>query len=100
MGKYTLRIRDPSLDQILQAIPAGQRNTQIERALRAHFLPGGLADVLERLERLAQATATHTGGIDRPTAPTPPDRAFTPSATPAVAKGMTAALGKLFEADA
>lgn len=97
VGKYTLRIRDPRLDQILQALPAGQRNALIERALRAHFLPGGLADLVERLDRVISDKAF----MDRPTEPQPhsPDRAFTPSATPAVADGMHMALGKMFVND-
>ncbi|AUW92624.1 hypothetical protein BXT84_00545 [Sulfobacillus thermotolerans] len=100
MGKYTLRIHDPCLDQILQALPAGQRNAQIERALRAHFLPGGLADLLERVD--AVIAIANKGVIDRPTEPqslTPTDRAFTPSVTPAVAEGMHMALGKMFVND-
>lgn len=98
MGKYTLRIRDPSLDQILQALPAGQRNAQIERALRAHFLPGGLADLVERLDRVISGNA----GIESATASqaiSPKDRTFTPTVTPAVADGMHMALGKMFVDD-
>ncbi len=93
MGKYTVRIRDPRLDRVLQALPAGQRNAQIERALRAHFLPGGLADLVERLD----AMIANKAFIDRPTAPA--DRAFTPSVTPAVTDGMQMALGKLVDDD-
>lgn len=98
MGKYTLRIHDLGLDQILRAMPAGQRNAQIERALLAHFLPGGLADVLERLDNVIADKAS----IDRSTTPqpiSPTDRAFKPSATPAVADGMLMAMGKMFADD-
>jgi len=53
--RYVIRISDPGLQDVIAAIPPGQRNAALTRALAAALLPGGWSDLVTRLGALEQA---------------------------------------------
>ena len=52
MRYIRVKVSDPELEEALERLPRGATGEFVRRALRAYLLPGGQAEVLERLETL------------------------------------------------
>ena len=52
MRYIRVKVTDPELEEALERLPRGATGEFVRRALRAYLLPGGQAEVLERLEVL------------------------------------------------